>query len=294
MDDLIAQIQQLQNQVTRLSESPSPAPAALSISWNEFYFKLPKELKLRGVDNFKVWHEALVVAMRAVGYRSGIPLTEADETKLAQAINSNVREGPLRLVSGLRRGSDMVARFKAVYEPQGEEQKTYLWDQLKDLQWDGSCPIEFTALFNQLVSQNTDIGNTTTTSQQRGFFFSSVSVDKEAKEWVARQRTLLRITNPTIFQLQTDFIAEFRAKIQSGEDGEAKAMNASERRRKDGTIVREGKCRKCGKPGHWAKECRNKEKDKEKETMKETDKKVATALFKRQSDLESLSDGFSC
>ncbi|RYP14730.1 hypothetical protein DL765_006200 [Monosporascus sp. GIB2] len=104
-------LEQLMKAVAKLSNE-SESKKDTHLDWKDFEFRLSEENRLRGSDNWEMWKTAVWVALMAVGYRDGdsAKLTQVDEAKLAAAVVANVKEGPMAVVAGLTRGTEMIKR----------------------------------------------------------------------------------------------------------------------------------------------------------------------------------------
>ncbi|KAI1494710.1 hypothetical protein F5X96DRAFT_665605 [Biscogniauxia mediterranea] len=189
--------------------------------------KLSRELHLSGPDNWFIWYEAFAVAMRSIGYTSDVVFTDVDNAKMANIIVANITEELLQLVSGLRRGTQMIEKFKTVYVPQGDSRNISFWDELTAMSYDGGCLVAHITTFNHLVLQNNEAG--------------------KASDWVARQRTLLRATNLTLQGLQEDFVSEFCGKVGKT----TKKTDGQAHYGKNGKV----KCWECGQEGYMRRNC---------------------------------------
>ncbi|RYP10333.1 hypothetical protein DL765_008143 [Monosporascus sp. GIB2] len=82
----------------------------IHLDWKDFESRLSEENRLRGSDIWEMWKTAVWVALMAIGYRDGdsAKLTQVDEAKLAAAVVTNVKEGPMAVVTGFARGTEMI------------------------------------------------------------------------------------------------------------------------------------------------------------------------------------------
>ncbi len=216
------------------------------LEWRGFEWKLHDDLYLRGPDNVQPWLDAFSIALQSIGFKTGMTVTATDESKIANMITGKLRENPMRLVSGLSSGSAMIERIRTTYQPRGDQAKMSLWEELHELKYDGQDPVNYVTRFTHLVNRNGDVGNAVTDAQQRVLFLKGAQ--DEAEKWTTRQRTLLRVAAIEIQALKDDFIAEYRDRIPTGNKHESKGKKTNNMRRK-------GACRRCGKKGHWEREC---------------------------------------
>ncbi|KAI2471998.1 hypothetical protein F4781DRAFT_45595 [Annulohypoxylon bovei var. microspora] len=229
------------------SSSSSSSKNDTNLRWERFEWKLPKELRLTGPDNFPVWLEMLGVALRSIGYVEGTSnITPMDDLKIANIICNNVCEDPLRLVIGLKQGTAMVTQYRTNYQARGDQQKMSLWEEFEAIKYNGGDPVTYVTTFTYLVGRNSDVGNKTTDAQMRARFI--LGAEDKAKEWAARQRTLLKVSTITIQVMKDDFISEFRSRIGKA-PGKGDSHVAGDR---DGK-----RCWKCGKLGHVRRDCRS-------------------------------------
>ncbi|RYP63775.1 hypothetical protein DL770_009300 [Monosporascus sp. CRB-9-2] len=108
------------------------------LDWKYFDFKLSEKNRLQGSNNWEIWKTAVWVALMAVGYRDGdsAKLTYVDKAKLAAAVVANVREGPMAVVTGFTKGTEIIKVLERLFAAKGIDQKMDLWTQLQFVKWD--------------------------------------------------------------------------------------------------------------------------------------------------------------
>lgn len=67
-------------------KKPKATKLATYLDWSDFQFKLDKENRLSGPDNWEMWISVLSVALMSIGYeeKNQKQLTVIDEAKLAR------------------------------------------------------------------------------------------------------------------------------------------------------------------------------------------------------------------
>ncbi|RYP62245.1 hypothetical protein DL770_009621 [Monosporascus sp. CRB-9-2] len=63
-------------------------------------------------------------------------LTHIYEAKLAAVVVVNVKEGPMAVVTGLMKGTEMIKVLERLYETKGIDRKMDFWIQLQFVKWD--------------------------------------------------------------------------------------------------------------------------------------------------------------
>ncbi|RYP42708.1 hypothetical protein DL767_000077 [Monosporascus sp. MG133] len=215
--------------VAKLSSNKGVEKNDTYLDWRYFDFKLGEENRFRGSDNWEMWKTAVWVALMAIGYRDGdsARLTPVDEAKLAAAVVANVKEGPMAVVAGLTKGTEMVKVLERLYGTKGIDQKMDLWIQLQFAKWEKKSAFDHVVDFKHLVRRCNEVDMPVNVGQQVTMFINSIR-DHDGAAWKGRMRgTLRQHPTMTVNQVFDDFVAEFREK-------DAKKRSHSAKRNHDG------------------------------------------------------------
>ncbi|RYP47766.1 hypothetical protein DL768_006234 [Monosporascus sp. mg162] len=108
-------LEQLNKAVAKLSSKNNKKDTYLD--WKYFDFELSEENRFRGSDNWEMWKTAVWVALMAIKYRDGdsAKFTHLDKAKLAAAVVANVKEGPMAVVTGITKGTEMIKVLERLY-----------------------------------------------------------------------------------------------------------------------------------------------------------------------------------
>lgn len=100
---------------------PSKKKNSTYLDWAGFSFRMTDDNQLIGDDNWEMWKTSFWVAITGTGYQKGDEgqLTHIDEAKIAGAIVSNVKKGPLTVVAGLSKGTEMYYALNKAYGHHG-------------------------------------------------------------------------------------------------------------------------------------------------------------------------------
>ncbi|RYP21441.1 hypothetical protein DL765_002231 [Monosporascus sp. GIB2] len=140
-----------------------------------------------------MWKTAVWVALMAVGYRDGdsAKLTQVDEAKLAAAVVANVKEGPMAVVAGLTKGTEMIKTLERSYGAKGIDQKMDLWTQLQFVRWDTKrSALNHVVNFKTLVRRCNKVDMPVNAGQQVTMFATAVG---QAYVGQKRSATLLQV-----------------------------------------------------------------------------------------------------
>ncbi|RYP42709.1 hypothetical protein DL768_010298 [Monosporascus sp. mg162] len=208
-------------------------------------FDLDEENRLRGSDNWEMWKIAFWVALMAIGYRDGdsAKLTRTDEAKLAAAVIANVKEGPMAVVAGLTKGTEMFKTLERSYGAKGIDQQMDLWIHLQYAKWKRGSALDHVVEFKRLVRRCNELEMPVNSGQQVTMFIHSIRDQdvENAARWKSRMKgTLRQHPTTTVSQVYDDFVAEFRA-----------IEMASPLWNKKGKLL----CFNCGEYGYMAKDC---------------------------------------
>ncbi|RYP91094.1 hypothetical protein DL770_002798 [Monosporascus sp. CRB-9-2] len=176
-------------------------------------------------------------------------------TKLAAAVVANVKEGPMAVLTGLTKGTEMIKVLKRLYGAKGIDQKIDLWTQLQFVKWQKKTALDHVVDFKNLVRRCNEADMPVNASQQVTKFINSIWDRDDGTAWKGRMRgTLCQHPTITVNQVYDDFVAEFRG--NDAKKGGGNAHNAKRQRwdkpawNKDGQPLRVNR----GEYGHMAKD----------------------------------------
>jgi hypothetical protein len=233
------------------------------VVWTDF--KLPEAMWLRGEENFEEWRPIIEGLAQASGMVSGANLTPASDRKFAIQLLRIVAPAVLPYFD-YSSGCKTLRRMTEVYQRAGPVQRQKLYDELTSKKYDGGDGLKYAEWFVTTVLKISKSGMILDDSIQCTIFLANIK--ERLPDWAARMRAGLRAAIPMTFTaIRADFIDETfdlgKKKEKSekkahhqGRDSGGKKNSKEVKRRKDGSIVRDGNCNKCGKLGHWERECR--------------------------------------
>lgn len=251
-------------------------------------------------DNFDTWKihvKAVLVKNNAWAYVSGKKVKpeggaeetavaaweEADEKAMADIILT-MGADQLKHVSGCNSSSEMWEKLKNMYESEGPTRKAMLLEELihhkmgetQDMRDHVS---KFFDTVNKLEAMNIKIPQEMIVI----LLLSSVPKSYESLRVAIKSRREL----PPPEELKIKLLDEYQVRQRQIDDRNSEAMliskhrkNNTEREREKPTQSRTAeqrfKCHRCGKPGHFAKNCRSKRPEYKSETSKRAEIAMAT------------------
>ena len=111
------------------------------LDWASFDWKPDPKSFLRGIDNYSIYRETILLQLGCIGFRIGLKLTQLDELKLAAVIQTTVTPELSEMISGMRSGTEMMRLFESTFRRAGIMQVEALWEKLNGLKYSGGCPV---------------------------------------------------------------------------------------------------------------------------------------------------------
>ena len=150
------------------------------LEWNLFDWKPPQSAFLRGIKNWSMYREAVLLQLECIGYEAGMKLTPLDEVRLAAVIQRTTTEETGSLVVGMKRGTEMMRLFERTYRQVGEVQQEAVWGTLIALKYEGGCPVEYVTKFKTRVRDYISTGGTLA-ERQISIIFKQSTKDKAGR-----------------------------------------------------------------------------------------------------------------
>ncbi|RYP80353.1 hypothetical protein DL769_002502 [Monosporascus sp. CRB-8-3] len=150
-------------------------------------------------------------------------------TKLAGAVVANVKEGPITVVTGLTRVTEMIKALERSYGAKGIDQKMDLGTQLQFIKWDSKkqSALDHMVEFKNLVRRYNKVNMSVNAGQQVSTFINSIR-DHDDTGWKGRmKRTLRQHATVTANQVYDDFVANFEGRIRKKEEQTATTRSDS-------------------------------------------------------------------
>ncbi|KAI1822487.1 hypothetical protein F4861DRAFT_540978 [Xylaria intraflava] len=194
-------------------------------------------------------------------------MSDYGEAVVAQAITSTCDDGPLMLVNGLIKGSEMISIFQRTYAASNKIHKQVVWDVLNAHRYDGKDPIDFSSKWLMLARRCREAGWTWSDTDLVDMFISSVK--EKAYNWNRSIEVLREIKPYTLQEIIDHFNHEFHSRVgkkstapkdNNNSNVKNRAFNGSkttqDRSNKGSKSKKRGvKCFKCRERGHIAKDC---------------------------------------
>lgn len=254
----------LERVMKAFAELPSKGKKTTHLDWSNHSFRMADENQLTGDDNWEMWKTAFWVALMSTGFTKDdvYKLTSIDDAKVANIIIGNIKDGPMAVVAGLVKGTDMYQALDEAYGHYSIDQQADLWTNLQFIKWNPTkqSALEHVVEFKRLIRRTGEVKLPTNSGQQFVMFINSIRDDrsKGAAGWKARIKGLLRhAPNTTMNQVYDDFVAEFRGKDhkKDGIGGCHKVRGG----KPDWNDKGQPRCYKCREYGHIAAGCPKKE-----------------------------------
>ena len=160
------------------------------LEWNLFDWKPPQSDFLRGIGNWSMYREAVLLHLECIGYEPGMKLTPLDEVRLAAVIQRTTTAETRSLVMGMKRGTEMMRLFERTYRQVGEIQQEAVWGNLIALKYTGGCPVEYVTKFKTAVRDYISTGGTLAEKQISIIFKQSTK--EKAGRWNSMVSTIAR------------------------------------------------------------------------------------------------------
>ncbi|KAI1776723.1 hypothetical protein F4818DRAFT_457432 [Hypoxylon cercidicola] len=180
------------------------------LDWDSFNLKLEKENHLTGADNWHMWITMVQIALAAIGYEDGDReyLTSIDEARLAQGIISNIGEGPLAAIEGIREGTAILDMLMQYYSPGKHARQVDLFSQLWHFSWDRKTTAsDYMVAFRRLIRLNREADVDLDQNKEIKMFVQRVG----DQDWATKMMAWVR-QNPssTAEQVYDIFAFDFR------------------------------------------------------------------------------------
>lgn len=269
-------------------------PKNFDIQWRPL--RMDKGNYLSGKDNFDGWYSivSLWLASHKVTSDNWQTVTEETDLCLGVELAGTMKPEVMNFLNPVS-GFQTLYAIKKHFSLRGAVAQQLLMDKLRRYTYRGgsSDGREWSRNFTILVSRLTAAGLVLDDTIQRSILFENV--EDSMPEWVDRIRDRLRGPDvPSMVEIHEDFInatvsrQHRQAKARrpdsgnsgsSGSHGKKKDGRKSHnqettqgsgsskgssggkskevKKRKDGSVIRDGDCHKCGKHGHWKSECRS-------------------------------------
>ncbi|RYP63170.1 hypothetical protein DL771_009401 [Monosporascus sp. 5C6A] len=207
------------------------------LRWKRFDFSLDKENHLAGWANWELWSNALNLAMEKIGYKDGIKLGQLDQLRLAKTITKTCKRAPLKLITGIKKGTKMLRTLRRTYAATGKSRQRSLWKEFSKVTYDGGDPVQFTTKFQKLLRKVKGCGMQLGTKEQITMFLTAMEDRAGCCKFYDRSNKKKNNNNGRSHNAR-------KGKGNRNNNGKP-AWN------KDGEPL----CFNCGKYGHMAKDC---------------------------------------
>ncbi|POS82536.1 hypothetical protein EPUL_004524, partial [Erysiphe pulchra] len=185
------------------------------LGWASFDWKPDPKSFLRGISNYSIYRETIILQLECVGYHPDIRLTLLDELKLAAVIQRTVTEEVAEMIVGMRSGSAIIKLFESTYRQTGIVQVEVLWEKLSDLKYTGDCLVSFVTKFKTEARNYQSAGGQSSSTHLMILFQQAVK-DKAGK-WHNMVSGLSRFHEWKLEQLLQDFISSHFERIARGD-----------------------------------------------------------------------------
>ncbi|RYP53056.1 hypothetical protein DL768_001911 [Monosporascus sp. mg162] len=132
-----------------------------------------------------MWKTAFWVALASIGYTGSNSdrFTATDEARMATNVITNVKDGPMAVISGLTKGTVMLRALEKAYGSKGIDEQFDLWTQLQFLHWNAKkdTALDHVVEFQRLVRRIGEVTLPTTEAQQIIIFINSLRNNKTLK-----------------------------------------------------------------------------------------------------------------
>ncbi|KAI1006510.1 hypothetical protein K3495_g1718 [Podosphaera aphanis] len=131
-----------------------------ALDWALFYWKPDPKNFLKGISNYSIYKESLLLQLECIGYEPETKLTRLDELKLVAVVQRTVVPKLAELIAGIKSGSSIMRLFESTFRRKGTVQLEALWSKLINLKYEGGCPITFVTRFKTDVRNYQNAGGT--------------------------------------------------------------------------------------------------------------------------------------
>ena len=244
--------------------------------------------KLKDESNWKEWKQEVEDSLILLGYKKDRTLDEAHEIWLAGRIRSIIGKKPRALLTGVRKGTEMLAKLNSVYERTQIQRGVQAFTELNDMRYDYK-PRSFGEKFFSLYQKIHITGFSVTPSVAGSIFLAKTGAvmpdwDRDARRrWTQGSQGVVELE-----KLITEFVEEAEHRTNAlanlkgkgdlktppvardpskDPDKDSNKKKSDRKKKNDGAEdKKDGRgrkirdlstwyCRYCGKKGHDFKDC---------------------------------------
>ncbi|KAI0991568.1 hypothetical protein K3495_g16619, partial [Podosphaera aphanis] len=187
-----------------------------ALDWASFYWKPDPKNFLKGISNYSIYKESLLLQLECIGYEPETKLTRLDELKLAAVVQRTVVPELAELIAGMKSGSSMMRLFESTFRREGTVQLEALWSKLTNLKYEGGCPITFVTRFKTDVRNYQNAGGTLSDFQIMMFFKQAVR--EKAKKWHEMVSSFAQFQEWKLGSLLQSFTSYHHERIGKGDN----------------------------------------------------------------------------